>query len=151
MLVFVPLSETELAGWARVGSYAPKSAYGVTPSLREAFGFTAADDEDAEHTALHIAGLHGLLDLGTRLVAVAEASARPVQDDEFGEVHVDDLPWGAVTALFSEDVPDAAEALQQRLGGLSVASAWDNDEVADFLAEHELLWHGPGEWDSLVG
>ena len=149
MLVFVPLTATELAGWARLGSHQPGSAYGVTASLRRAFGFGPADDEDAEHTALHIAGLHGLLQGGSRLVAVAEASGRPVEGSEFGAVTVGELPWASVTALFSDDVPDAAAALRERLAGTELASAWDNDEVSDFLAEHELLWHGPGEWSSL--
>lgn len=60
------------------------------------------------------------------------------------------LPWSAVTALFSDDAPDAAEALHVRVSGRSLATAWDEAEVSDFLAEHELLWHGPREWSALV-
>ena len=61
MLVFVPLSRTELSVWAESGRLRPRYAHAVTPSLRAAFGFGPADDEDAEHTVLHIAGLAALL------------------------------------------------------------------------------------------
>lgn len=150
MLVFVPVTASELAAWAEAGRHRPAAAYAVTPSLCAAFGFAAADDEDAEHTVLHIAGLAGLLSGGIRLVAVAEASGRPVPASEFGEVGVGELPWSAVTALFGDDAPDAAAVLRGRLAGRSVAASWDDEEVAEFLAEHELLWHGPGEWSGLA-
>ena len=151
MLVFIPLTASRLTWWAVGGPIVPTQAFAVTTSLRKAFGFTTADDEDAEHTVLHIAGLAGLLYRRTRLVAVAEASARPEPWSEFGEVRVGELPWSSVTALFSDDAPDAAAAMRERLAGRSLATAWDEDEVAEFLAEHELLWHGPGEWSTLVG
>lgn len=151
MLVFVPLTASQLTRWAEGGSLEPGLAFAVTSSLRRAFGFTAADDEDGEHTALHIAGLAGLLYLRTRLVAVVEASGELVAGSEFGEVRVGPLPWSAVTALFGDDAPDAAAVLRERLTGRSLVTAWDEDAVADFLAEHELLWHGPGEWSALVG
>lgn len=151
MLVFVPVTASQLTRWAEGGSFEPRLAFAVTSSLRRAFGFTAADDEDGEHTALHIAGLAGLLYGRTRLVAVVEASGQSVAGSEFGEVEVGTLPWSAVTALFGDDAPDAAAALRERLTDRSLATAWDEDEVAGFLAEHELLWHGPGEWSTLVG
>lgn len=151
MLVFVPLSRTELQVWAESGRLHPSDAYAVTPSLRAAFGFGAADDEDAEHTVLHIAGLAALLHPGRRrLVAVAEASATPEAGDEFGRVRTGSLPWSAVTALFGDEDPDAASALRDELDRVSLGTAWDDPRVADFLAEHELSWHGPGEWDTLV-
>lgn len=149
MLVFIPLTPAQLTWWAEGGSLVPKVAFAVTNSLRKAFGFAAADDEDAEHTVLHIARLAGLLYGGTRLVAVAEASARPEPASEFGEVTVGALPWSVVTALFSDDATDAAAAMRERLAGRSLATAWDEEEVADFLAGHGLLWHGPGEWRTL--
>ena len=42
MLVFVPLTATELAGWAGSGRFVPTPAFAVTASLRQAFGFTPA-------------------------------------------------------------------------------------------------------------
>lgn len=157
MLVFVPLTAKELAGWAGSGRFVPTPAFAVTASLRQAFGFTPDDDEDAGHTALHIAGLAGLLQHRTRLVVVAETSARAVsahefgEFGEFGEVDVGELPWGAVTALFGDEASVASDELRRRLQGLSLATAWDEPDVADFLAEHELSWHGPEEWPVLAG
>lgn len=150
MLVFVPLSAAELADWADSGARAAGIGHAVTPALRDAFGFAATDDEDAEHTALHVAGLAGLLAHGVRLVAVAEASGRPVPDSDFGEVLLGELPWAAVTALFSDDAPEQAAGLAGAVGAADLTGAWDDTRVADFLAEHELLWHGPGEWAALV-
>lgn len=150
MMLFVAVPVGGLTRWAQGGSFQPGLAYAVTPSMSAAFGFGPSDTEDAEHTALHIAGLTGLLYFGTRLVAVVEASGQPVPGSEFGEVQVGTLPWSAVTALFSDDVSDATAALHERLMGRSLPTVWEEDEVADFLAEHELLWHGPGEWCALA-
>ncbi|MFT4296736.1 MAG: hypothetical protein QM582_15140 [Micropruina sp.] len=150
MLIFVPLTAAELTDWAQTGSHRPSDAHAVTASLRAAFGFTPADDEDAEHTVLHIAGLVALLRGGRRLVAVAGASATPAAGSEFGQVHAGVLPWSAVTALFDDDEPDAASALLAGLGPVGLETAWDDPRVADFLAEQELSWHGPGEWTALT-
>ena len=71
MLVFVPLTADELAAWAQTGHHRPARGYAVTPSLSAAFGFGPADAEDAEHTALHIAGLAGLAYVRPRLQLAA--------------------------------------------------------------------------------
>lgn len=149
MLVFVPLSLHDLRAWAGSGELSPSEAFAVTATMRAGFGFGAEDDEEAEHTALHIAGLAGLLRVGGRLVAVAEAAARPVPDGEFGEVSVPALRWTAVTALFAEDAPREAARLHQRLAGSTLGTAWADPEIEAFVSEHELLWHGPGEWAAL--
>lgn len=150
MLVFVPLAAAELQGWAGNGQFAPSEAFAVTPSLQRAFGFSAADDEDAEHTALHVAGLAALLRTGRRLVAVAESPARAVTGSEFGEVEVAALPWTSVNALFADDPAGAAAATGIDSAGSALADAWDDPGVADLLASHELLWHGPSEWAVLA-
>lgn len=150
MLVFVPVSREQLTAWATSGTLTPGVAYAVTPGLRASFGFAVADDEEAEHTALHVAGLAALLTSGVRLVAVAEAMARPRADAEFGEVSLGATPFSAITAVFADDASVETSALHRRLDGDSLASAWDDDAVAAFLSEHELLWHGPGEWRTLT-
>ncbi len=150
MLVFIPLTQSQLSSWVEGGSFAPKQAFGVTNSLRQAFGFTPADDEEAEHTAMHIAGLSGLLSSGRRLVAVAEASARAVAGSEFGEVEAGAVPWSAVNALFADDASGAATAGAVDRPHASLSDAWDDPAIADLLASHELLWHGPSEWAGLV-
>lgn len=150
MLVFVPVTPVELESWAETGRLRPGSAYAVTSSLSAAFGFAAADAEDAEHTVLHIAGLAALLRAGRRLVAVAEAPATPVPGAEFGDVRVGELGYSAVTALFSDASPTDAADLRDLLAGRDLAAAWDDPGVAGFLSEHQLLWHGPTEWRALI-
>lgn len=150
MLVFVPLGADELAAWATSGTLAGRPAFAVTVAMRAAFGFSTPDDEEAEHTALHIAGLASLLATGSRLVAVVEAPARPVVGAELGDVEVDPLAFTALTALFAEDAPAEVGALRRRLADASLELAWDDAEVAEFLTVHELMWHGPGEWATLT-
>lgn len=150
MLVVVPLSAAELTGWAGTGQHRPPVGYTVTPSLRSAFGFGPADEEDAEHTVLHIAGLASLLRGGRRLVAVVETSATPVPGAEFGEVRAGVLGFDAVTALFADESAATARVLADLAGGRTLDAAWDDPAVAEFLADNELLWHGPTEWQSLV-
>lgn len=150
MLVFVPLSSAELSAWAASGNATPSAGFAVTASMREAFGFATADDEDAEHTALHIAGLASLLVADRRLVAVVETPAQPVAGADFGDVTVAALAWSAVTALFAENAPPAARALHRMLAGATLESAWNDPRVEEFLTDNELLWHGPGEWDALT-
>lgn len=149
MLVFVPLTTDELVAWAESRRHRPTAAYAVTPPLTAAFGFTSADVEDAEHTVLHIAGLAALLRGGRRLVAVAEASATPQPTADFGDVSLDVLGFEAVTALFADQSPASAQALAALVGGRTLDASWDDPPVADFLAENELLWHGPTEWRAL--
>ena len=42
------------------------------------------------------------------------------------------------------------KALAALVGGRTLDVAWDDPAVAEFLADNELLWHGPTEWKSLV-
>lgn len=150
-LVFVPLSGDELSAWAGSGQLAgPRPGFAVTPAMLAAFGL--AEGEDAEYTALCIAGIAGLLAHGERLVAVVEA---PVSagDDEFGQVEVSDLPWSAVGSLFAEDGSDSAPVAVavEAVMGSDLARAWEAAEVEALLAETDLLWYGPSEWVLLGG
>ena len=150
MLVFVPVSRAELGRWAGEGTHLAGQAFAATTSMRRAFGFDPGDDEEAEHTALHVAGLVALLRTGVRLVAVADAAATAGDDADFGEVVSAAMPWPAVTALFAESDPAAARSLHEQLDGVGLAAAWDDDRVQAFLTDHELLWHGPGEVSALT-
>lgn len=144
-LVFLPVAAAELVSWAESGTLpGPRVGYAVTPAMTEAFGVN--DPEDAEYTALSIAGIAGLLAHGCRIVAVAESPATPT-DDEFGAVGVADVGWTSVSSLFGEDVdPAPAAAAAQAIGGLTLAEAWDAPAVAALLADTDLLWYGPAEW-----
>ena len=149
-LVFVPLSGAELRTWAESGTLAgPRPGYSATPALREAFGVT--DEEDAEYAALCIASIAGLLAHGRRLVAVAPARTS-ASTDEFGQVEVAGLDYRSVTSLFGEDTdPAPAAAAAAAIAGSPLARAWDAPEVHSLLADTDLLWYGPGEWNQLTG
>lgn len=149
-LVFVPLAAGELAAWVGTGTLpGPRVGYAVTPAMLAAFGL--AEGEDAEYTALCIAGVAGLLAHGERLVAVADAAVT-FDDDDFGAVQASDLAWSAVTSLFGEDGdPAPAAATATAVAGQDLAQAWDSPEVTDLLAGTDLLWYGPAEWVLLGG
>lgn len=151
MLVFVPVARPELAAWAVEGVVGPGAGFAVTPGLMEAFGFTDPTDEEAEYTALQVAGLAGLLAHGCRLIAVAEAgdaqSAAPV---DFGGVTLGPLPWSAVRSLFADGDPAAAASVYEGLGAVDLDRAWEDSRVEELLSAGELLWHAPSEWGTLV-
>ena len=150
-LVFVPLAADELSAWATGGTLAgPRPGFAVTPAMLAAFGL--AEGEDAEYTALCIAGIAALLAHGERLVAVAEVPVT-AGDDEFGQVEVAGLPWTAVSSLFAEDGADSAPvaAAASAVAGFDLARAWESAEVEALLAETDLLWYGPSEWVLLGG
>lgn len=150
-LVFVPITDVQLAGWAASGLLPGEhAAHAVTPGLLEAFGLS--DDEEAERVALLVASVASLVGTRRRLVAVVEATGRPRTggDADFGEVLAADLPYRAVQSLFTDepDAPglvDAAAAAQ----GLPLAQAWEQPAVRVLLEQADLLWHGPEEWSSL--
>lgn len=156
MLIFVPTSAAELAAWAGGGVRSGVDAVAATPAFLAAFGLAAADPadrEDAEQTALHVAALAALLATGRRLVAVADAPAVADGGDDLGRVGVADLPWPAVTALFADEpaaAPEVARAASA-LAGRDLGDAWDDPATEALHEATDLLWHGPGEWQALVG
>jgi hypothetical protein len=147
-LVFVPLSAQMLRDWV-AGVAAPVvTGYADTPGLRSAFGID--DDEDAERAALLIASVAGLIEHRQRLVAVLSApvSPRPGGDPDFGEVVFPASGYGNVSALFVDE-PGVADAAAGQVAGLSLEQAWEHPSVTALLSDADLLWHGPGEWESL--
>jgi hypothetical protein len=149
-LVFVPLTPQLLRDWAG-GASMPVSlpGYTDTPGLRAAFDLT--DEEDAERVALLVASVAGLAAHGLRLIAVAEAatSSRPDADPDFGEVEVAVGRYGSVSALFVDEAPVAASVVEA-VAGLTLSDAWEDSGVTRLLADADLLWHGPGEWEALI-
>ena len=55
-----------------------------------------------------------------------------------------------ILALFADDASGAATAAALDRPHASLSDAWDDPAIADLLASHELLWHGPSEWAGLV-
>jgi hypothetical protein len=151
-LLFVPVTAEQLRSWATDGlAEGEVLAYTVTAELLAAFGVT--DAEDAERIALLVASVAGLASTGRRLVVVAEGDAvgRPHTDAEFGEVVARDLTYRSASAIFTDEPgqPQIARAAAA-VGGLSLAEAWEQAEVVELLSSADLLWHGAGEWDSLI-
>lgn len=151
MLVFVPLAADHLRGWAEGAPLGVRRAYAATPAFLAAFGLSSADDEDAERTLLHVAGLDALLRWGHRLVAVADAEPRDLAD-EFGAVEVTGVGFAAASALFA-DAPDAAgdlERARSALGDVGLDAAWDDPAHMALMEDTDLLWFGPQEWARLA-
>ena len=151
MLVFVPLSASELAEWAG-GAPRDVSGFAATPAFLDSFEVSGPDSEDADLTLLEIAGVSGLLAHGQRLVAVCEADAEGVEPAEFGSVTAPRVPWASVESLFCDDAAGRERASEARaaLSGLLLDEAWDADAAHDLLRGTELLWHGSSEWERLV-
>lgn len=149
-LLFLPVTGAQLADWEAAGVLAgPLKAYAVTPGLKAAF--EAPDEEEAEHLALLVASVGALAASGVRQVAVIEGDAEPIADDvDFGAVVTGDLRFDAITSLFADepDAPGLAEAATAAQG-LTLQDAWNHPAVTVLLEEGDLLWHGPGEWESL--
>ncbi len=154
MVAFVPVSGADLAalvaGDVKAG---PLEAYAATDALRDTFDLDPGEDEEAERTALLIAGLVALMSYGRRLVAVIDRSVACEPAGYFGEVSVPDLALSGVTALFadSDDARDAAAGIAAATAGLDLDAAWDLPVVAEFMHDHDLLWYGPEEVSILLG
>lgn len=150
-VVLVPVSREQLADLRGAPLAGPLSGFTVTPALRDTFGLAVEDDEEADRTALLLAGLTSLMSYGTRLVLVVEASV-VVDDDPLGEVTVPGIAWNAVSAFFA-DAPDArpaAAAAVSAVAGLDLDAAWDTDAAHTLMAEHDLLWYGPEEVEAFL-
>jgi hypothetical protein len=124
----------------------------VTTGLCETFSLTPADDEEAERTALLLAGLSSLMTTGRRLVLVVESRATD-EGGGLGECSLASVAWRDVSAIFA-DAPDAAQAVRDAASataGLDLDAAWDVTAVQALLSEHDPLWFGPEEIGVLTG
>jgi hypothetical protein len=149
-VVIVPLSHLELADLRRV-PLTTVTGFAVTPALRDTFGLSEADDEEADRTALLLAGLSSLQSHGKRLAVVAEVAAVD-EGDPFGEVAVRELRLQDVSAVFA-DAPEAGQSVVRvaaAVAGKDLDDAWDAPEAQALMAEHDLLWYGPEEIDTLL-
>lgn len=150
-LVCIPLTADQLRSWASNGELpGPITGYADTSGLREAFAVT--DAEDAERIAVLVASIAALACCGRRLVAVVETE--PVESGEaieFGEVKLSDLAYGRVQALFADEPGLNLSVAAVAADGLGLEQAWDAPAVTELLSSADLLWHGPTEWQSLVG
>ncbi len=154
-VVLVPISHeklTELRDTRITGRVmGPVTGFAVTAALRDTFGLAVADDEEADRTALLLAGLKSLMSYGKRLVVVVDASAAD-DGDPLGEVTVPGISLHDMTAFFA-DAPEAAPAVSaaaRAVAGLDLDAAWDTVEAQALMTEHDLLWYGPEELDAFL-
>ena len=75
MTVVVPVSVEQLSGLREAPLAGPVTGFAVTPGLRDTFGLGDADEEEADRTALLLAGLSSLISNGKRLAVVIDALA----------------------------------------------------------------------------
>jgi hypothetical protein len=151
-VVLVPVSVEQLDSLRRAALAGPVTGFAVTAALRDTFGLAVADDEEADRTALLLAGLKALMSYGRRLAVVIEAAA--VDDgDPLGEVTVASVSWKDVSAIFADTAlaAKASSATVEAVAGLDLDAAWDTDAAHALMTEHDLLWYGPEEVDALVG
>lgn len=152
MVVFVPVPREALSGLTATPLTGPVAAFGVTPGLCDTFSLPPSADEEAERTALLLAGLASLIAYGSRLVLVVETAAT---DDGggLGECTLPGVAWRDVSAIFAEpiDAKAAVAAASAAVQGLDLDAAWDTTPVQNLMSEHDLLWYGPEEVDALVG
>jgi len=150
-VVLVPLSVDQLSDLRKAPLSGPVNGFAVTAALRDTFGLSPDDDEEADRTALLLAGLRSLMSYGKRLAVVVEATATD-DGDPLGEVTVPGVSWKGVSAIFADspDAAAAASAAARAVAGLDLDAAWDTDESHALMTEHDLLWYGPEEVDALI-
>lgn len=150
MVAFVPVSRDALSALTTAPISGPVAAFGVTPGLCDTFSLPPTADEEADRTALLIAGVSSLISYGSRLVLVVEATPTD-EEGGLGECTVDGVAWRDVSAIFAEPSEAQPAAAVAAVQGLDLDAAWDAEPVQALMREHDLLWYGPEEVGALIG
>lgn len=167
MRVYLPLTLPGLAELHRTGEAgpAPLTAYAVTPELRE--WYLSEGDEELEYAALGRAAQAALRLLAEdpqaprRRVVVAadvepgDAAADPgraLDPEGLGEVRLSAPVRLAAAAAVHADDSEAEHDVAAAVAALDAAAAGDEDArlAVDGAADHELLWFGVQEIDTLL-
>jgi hypothetical protein len=167
MRVYLPLTLPALAELRRAGEAgpAPLTGYAVTPALRE--WYHSGGEEELEYAALSRAAQAALRLLAAdpaapprRVVLAADMEQadtfadpdRALDPEALGEIRLTSpvpLSKAAAVHLDEEEAePDVAAAV----AALDAAARGDEDArlAVDGAADHELLWYGVQEIDSLL-
>jgi hypothetical protein len=159
-LTFVPVRPDEALTLRRGGDLAVRTGCAATPSLVTALEAEETEPgsvtEEAEFAALSYAGVLSLF-YGSgpiRLVLAADLeSAQLIGSSPYGELHVGDLRWSQIRALFADEA-EAAEAVLRARSALAeggeaytLAAALEVAEVGKLLDDYDLLWFAPEELD----
>ena len=147
-LVAIPLDHDQALGGVQGRQLGPLRGFAATGRMRDAFEHS--DAEEAEHTALLIARVAGLLG-GAPYVVTAQVDALATEPAEFGTVTVPVLRLRDMHGVFIDADPDAASAAAAAVAGDTLDVGWDSPVVIGFLQSGDLLWHHPGELAGLLG
>jgi hypothetical protein len=152
MVAFVPVSRNALSALPRAPLSGRVAAFWVTPGLCDTFSLPPTADEEAERTALLVAGVSSLISYGSRLVLVVEAMPAD-EGGGLGECTLPGVRWGDVSAIFAEssEAQTAVTGAAAAVEGLDLDAAWDAEPVQALMSEHDLLWYGPEEVGALIG
>ncbi|HEU5485239.1 MAG TPA: hypothetical protein VFU98_10050 [Microlunatus sp.] len=150
MTVFVPVTGT-IAHRLRTGSALDLLGYADGPALRSWLGDGQLSEEEVGYVALNNAGVAALLlDDPTRIILAVDRDL--AGDDELGTVTLPAVRWAEVQSLFG-DAAAAAEsvaAARAAIGGLDLGAALASPVVDELQRDHDLLWYGPEELDTLT-
>ena len=162
-LTFVPVQPDEALAMRRGGGLAVRTGCAATPSLVAALEADETEPgsvtEEAEFAALSYAGVlslfHGSRPI--RLVLAADLeSAQVIGSSPYGELHVRDVRWSQVRALFADEaeaaeaVVRARSALAEGGDGYTLAAALEVAAVGKLIDDYDLLWFAPEELDLVV-
>jgi hypothetical protein len=162
-LTFVPVRPDEALTLRRGEDLPIRTGCAATPSLVAALEADEAEPgsvtEEAEFAALSYAGVLSLF-YGSgpiRLVLAADLeSAQLIGSSPYGELHVRDLRWSQIRALFADEA-EAAEAVLRARSALAeggeaytLAAALEVAAVGKLLDDYDLLWFAPEELDLVV-
>jgi hypothetical protein len=162
--VYLPLTSSSLRRAREEGAFgpAPLPGHAVTSALLEALG-GAADEEDAEYTAMTAAGLESLTLLGdddapARVVAAVDVASwepRPGQGDPSAVAVEFEVPLKRLAAVHVDGTDATAQVLAARDALRAEASADtgsdDLPEAVERCLDVELGWFAAQELDALLG
>lgn len=146
--MFVPIAPADVPRAASTILAGPVPAYSATRELADAFGYTPDMDEDAEHAALVLASVTGLIRYGRRVVLVADVPpgvVAPGDDPANGAVTLERLEPRWIVSWFTDEASVDVTGAASAASGLDLDDAWDVAAVQELVASHDLLWHGPAE------
>ena len=153
-LVFIPVQESQLGAIAGQVTLSDVEAYRVTDQLREQFGYTAKQSEEAEYAAMMLAAVASLSQHGRRTVLVAEvdpAQIQPGTDPANGHCRIARVQPSEITCWFADGADVDAQAAAAAAKGLPLDEAWDALEVQELIHGHDLLWNDAQEYGRYSG
>ncbi|MGO1971500.1 MAG: DUF6912 family protein [Propionibacteriaceae bacterium] len=155
--VFIPLDRDAVRAWRDGGELTGVDGFAATPELMAALGHDELSREDAEFAAQSYAAVDTLLrpePVSRRWVlaaAVPAADCSPGQWPPYGAVRVATIDWARVLAIFVDDAAaeESVRETSRAVADMDLPGAWDHPSTEELVAEHDLLWYLPTEFDQI--